>query len=79
MTRQERYRARLIAQGKCRNCSSDRGADGTKTMCRACADAQIGRSAQWYVGMDWKKYAERRMFDRRQKALMRMAARNASR
>ncbi len=79
MTKQERYRARKVAKGLCRNCTAERGPQGTPTLCRPCADVVAARSDQWYWSLDWKGYAEVRMRNRRKEALRRMAARNASR
>lgn len=38
MSKQTAYMERKLSAGQCRNCGQDRGADGTVTHCRKCAD-----------------------------------------
>ncbi len=75
MTPQERYRERIIAAGKCRNCANPRGPEGTGTMCRPCADESAVRAKAYYEQMDWRQYGKKLLLLRRQKALKRQAAR----
>jgi hypothetical protein len=44
---QKEFQKSLIADGLCENCGQGRGEDGTKRMCRPCANESNARKLKW--------------------------------